>query len=106
MPMDSELAYEIELQRSGEFMLREASAFFDGGDRLRETLRRLSVWLEAEGIAYALVEGLALAEHGYPRLTEDIDILPLELAERLHPSVALAYKELWKQVQVAKSEAM
>ncbi|MBX7236078.1 MAG: nucleotidyltransferase family protein [Caldilineales bacterium] len=209
-----ELAYESELQRGGEFMLREASAFFDGGGRLRETLRRLAERLEAEGIAYALVGGLALAEHGYPRLTEHIDIvltgaglaqfterwlgrgyrpafegarksfrdaqtgvrieilltgeypgdglpkpvafpdpafpnatieidgihvialdrliemklasglsaghrlrdladvqdligrldLPLELAERLHPSVVPAYKELWEQVQAGKAE--
>jgi len=31
--------------------------------------------LDAEGIPYALLGGLALAEHGYPRLTEDIDLL-------------------------------
>jgi hypothetical protein len=31
--------------------------------------------LDAEGIPYALLGGLALAQHGYPRLTEDIDLL-------------------------------
>ncbi len=31
--------------------------------------------LDRERIAYALLGGLALAEHGYPRLTEDIDLL-------------------------------
>jgi hypothetical protein len=71
----SELAYELELGRGGDFMLREASAFFGGGGRLRQTLHRLAERLAAEGIAYALVGGLALAEHGYPRLTEDIDIV-------------------------------
>ena len=30
--------------------------------------------------------------------------LPLELAERLHPSVVPAYKELWEQVQAGKAE--
>jgi hypothetical protein len=56
-------------------MLREASAYFDGGGRLHGALRRLRQRLNAEGIPYALLGGLALAEHGYPRLTEDIGLL-------------------------------
>jgi len=56
-------------------MLREASAYFAGEGRLQSTLRRLIQRLDAEGIPYALLRGLALAEHGYPRLTEDIDLL-------------------------------
>ncbi len=56
-------------------MLREASAYFAGEGRLHGTLRRLTRRLNAEGIPYALLGGLALAEHGYPRLTEDIDLL-------------------------------
>jgi hypothetical protein len=56
-------------------MLREASAYFSGAGRLYETLRRLTRRLDAEDIPYALLGGLALAEHGYPRLTEDIDLL-------------------------------
>ncbi len=71
----SDLVYELEMRQGGEFMLREASAFFTGSGRLLESLRRLAERLEAEGIAYALVGGLALAEHGYPRLTENIDVI-------------------------------
>jgi len=56
-------------------MLREASAYFAGEGRLHGALRRLTQRLDAEGIPYALLGGLALAEHGYPRLTEDIDLL-------------------------------
>ncbi|HID87521.1 MAG TPA: hypothetical protein EYP55_09125 [Anaerolineae bacterium] len=56
-------------------MLREASAYFAGEGRLLSTLRRLTQRLDAERIPYALLGGLALAEHGYPRLTEDIDLL-------------------------------
>jgi hypothetical protein len=56
-------------------MLREASAHFAGGGQLHGTLRRLAQRLDAEGIPYALLGGLALAQHGYPRLTEDIDLL-------------------------------
>jgi hypothetical protein len=67
--------YERLLRRGGDRMLREASAYFAGGGQLRGTLRRLTQRLDAEEIPYALVGGLALAEHGYPRLTEDIDLL-------------------------------
>jgi hypothetical protein len=56
-------------------MLREASVYFVGEGRLYNTLRRLTQRLDAEGIPYALLGGIALAEHGYPRLTEDIDLL-------------------------------
>jgi len=56
-------------------MLREASAYFAGKGQLHGTLRRLTQRLDAAGIPYALLEGLALAEHGYPRLTEDIGLL-------------------------------
>lgn len=56
-------------------MLREASAYFAGGGKLRGALHRLVRRLDEEGIPYALLDGLALAEHGYPRLTEDIDLL-------------------------------
>jgi hypothetical protein len=56
-------------------MLREASAYFAGEGRLHSALHRLTQRLDAEEIPYALLGGLALAEHGYPRLTEDIELL-------------------------------
>ncbi len=77
--------YEQVLQQGGDQMLREASNQFGGEGRLHGTLRRLTQRLGAEEIPYALLGGLALAEHGYPRLTEDIDLLltPAGL-ERFH----------------------
>lgn len=75
MLKEREVAYEEMLRQGGESMLREASAYFDGQGWLHGALRRLVGWLDAEGIPYALLDGLALAEHGYPRLTEDIDLL-------------------------------
>lgn len=75
MTGEQRVAYECLLRRGGERMLREASAYFAGEGRLHDTLRRLTQRLNAEGIPYALLGGLALAEHGYPRLTEDIDLL-------------------------------
>jgi len=69
------VVYEHLLQQGGDWMLREASAYFAGTGRLYSALRRLTQRLNAEGIPYALLGGLALAKHGYPRLTEDIDLL-------------------------------
>lgn len=75
MPDEREAIYEQVMQQGGERMLREASAYFAGEGRLHRALRRLAERLDAEGIPYALLGGLALAEYGYPRLTEDIDLL-------------------------------
>lgn len=68
-------AYEQLLRQGGDRALREASAYFAGAGRLHETLHRLAQRLDAQDIPYALLGGLALAEHGYPRLTEDIDLV-------------------------------
>lgn len=114
----SQITYEQRLRHGGEFMLREASAYFAGGGDRRDTLRRLAQRLDELGIAYALIGGLALAEHGYPRLTEDIDlvlnrlrdladvqdlivrlVLPFDLANLLDASVRDAHVALWRSVQ-------
>jgi hypothetical protein len=70
-----EMVYEQVLRQGGEQMLREASAYFAGRGQLHNALRRLVERLDAEEIPYALLGGFALAEHGHPRLTEDIDLL-------------------------------
>lgn len=75
MAKEQAAAYEQLLQQGGGRVLREASAYFAGAGRLHNALRRLTQRLDAEGIPYALLGGLALAEHGYPRLTEDVDLL-------------------------------
>ncbi|MBU0704389.1 MAG: nucleotidyltransferase family protein [Chloroflexi bacterium] len=75
MTEEQPAAYEQLLRQGGDRVLREASAYFAGAGRLHSALRRLVQRLDAAGIPYALLGGLALAEHGYPRLTEDIDLL-------------------------------
>jgi hypothetical protein len=75
MAQGNSVAYENLLRQGGDQMLREASAYFVGEGRLHSTLQRLLQRLDAEHIPYALLGGLALAEHGYPRLTEHIDLL-------------------------------
>jgi hypothetical protein len=75
MAEEQTVAYEQLLRQGGDCVLREASAYFAGAGRLHDALRRLVQRLDAENIPYALLEGLALAEHSYPCLTEDIDLL-------------------------------
>lgn len=56
-------------------MYEEARRYFMGEGILNKTLARLSKDLEAHGIDYAAIDAAALLAHGYPRLTEDIDLL-------------------------------
>ncbi len=67
--------YEARLRESFDFTLREASEFFMGGGDVRMTMRRLADRLAGEGIPYAVVGSMALGEHGYVRMTEDVDVL-------------------------------
>jgi hypothetical protein len=67
--------YEADLHASLDATVREAGDYFAGKGRLHETLRRLARNLDAEGIPYALLGGMALGEHGYVRMTEDVDLL-------------------------------
>jgi hypothetical protein len=52
---------------AGDFFMKKGIVF--------ETMRRLAERLASEGIPYAVVEGMALAAHGYVRMTLDVDIL-------------------------------
>ena len=42
---------------------------------LHAELRRVARALDEEGVAYALVGGLAVSIHARPRATDDIDVL-------------------------------
>ena len=56
-------------------MYEEARRYFMGEGILNKTLARLAHDLEAHGIDYAVIGAAALLAHGYPRLTEDIDLI-------------------------------
>jgi len=56
-------------------MYEEARRYFMGEGILNKTLARLSKDLETHGIDYAVIGAAALLAHGYPRLTEDINLL-------------------------------
>lgn len=73
MPVST--VYEEKLRLGGDWVVKEAGEFFDGGGTLRRALRGLVERLDSAGIHYALLGGLALAEHGYARMTQDIDLL-------------------------------
>jgi len=67
--------YETRLQGDFAWALREGSMHFEEGSAVQKTLHRIVKRLDALGVPYAVVGGLALFFHGYRRFTEDVDIL-------------------------------
>ena len=67
--------YEYKIRQSPEYALRESSAHFDQNNAVYRTLHRLIARLDEANIPYALVGALALNEHGYARMTTDIDVV-------------------------------
>ena len=53
----------------------EALRYFMGQGNLNRALAHVAADLEERGIDYLVVGALALFAHGYPRLTEDIDLV-------------------------------
>jgi hypothetical protein len=87
------IAYERQLARSFNFVIREAEQLYQGQGRLRKTYDRLTKRLEGLGVAYGVVGGYALIVHGVRRFTEDIDILVSGAGlDRLHKKlIGLGY---------------
>jgi hypothetical protein len=71
-----------------------ADGFFMKKGIVFETMRCLAQRLEAEGIPYAVIGGMALAAHGYVRMTLDVDILLT--SEGLDKSVRPEYRRIWE----------
>lgn len=67
--------YESRLQDDYLILLKEASDFYMTNGDVFTTLRNLTRRLEEENIPYALVGGMALAAHGFVRMTQDVDLL-------------------------------
>lgn len=67
--------YETRLRDDYLSLLREASDYYMARGDVFTTLRNLTRRLEDAKIPYALVGGLALAAHGFVRMTQDVDIL-------------------------------
>jgi Uncharacterised nucleotidyltransferase len=67
--------YEEMLKRDWDWAMDEGDRHFQGEDSVFKTLRKIAGRLEAIGVPYAVVGGMALQAHGFRRLTVDVDIL-------------------------------
>jgi hypothetical protein len=73
------------VKRSGRLDPQAEAAFFAGADyagrffmgqsEVHKALQKLIRLLEQDDIAYAIIGAMALNQHGYRRVTEDIDVL-------------------------------
>jgi len=69
------IAFEEKIRKHDSNAYREVNDFFMRTGAVRKTLEKLSRRLDSLAIPYATVGGMALFEHGYERLTVDVDIL-------------------------------
>ena len=71
----------------------EGLRYFMGEGQLNDTLGRLSSDLEDHGIDYMVIGAVALLAHGYPRFSEDIDlVMTAEGLEKFHAElIGLGY---------------
>jgi len=74
-------------------MYGEALRYFMGEGNVNRALAHVAADLQAHGIDYMVVGALALFAHGYPRLTEDIDLVfTTEGLDRFHEElIGLGY---------------
>jgi hypothetical protein len=93
------IPYEQQLQRDPRWALREGSRHFEEKSAVFDALRRITARLESLRIAYAVVGGMALFQHGLRRFTEDVDILVTrDDLKRIHDSLeGLGYLPPHKQ---------
>jgi hypothetical protein len=83
----------LERQRSIPEIYAEGLRYFMGEGTLNKTLARLANDLEERGIDYIVIGAVALLAHGYPRFTEDIDlVMTSDGLEKFHEElVGLGY---------------
>lgn len=79
------VAYEELLNREIDWAIQEGSMHFEEKSAVHAALRRIAARLDASGVPYAIVGGMALFFHGFRRFTEDVDVLVTrEGLRRLH----------------------
>ena len=83
----------LEPRTSVVEVYEEARRYFMGEGTLNKTLARLSHDLDDRGIDYMVIGDLALLAHGYPRFTEDIDlVMTAEGLQKFHDElIGLGY---------------
>jgi len=67
--------FERRLRDNYLLLLKEASEYYMARGDVFTTLQNLTRRLDDAKIPYALVGGLALAAHGFVRMTQDVDLL-------------------------------
>jgi len=76
------------VSRSVHDVYAEGLRYFMGQGDLHGTLAQLSTDLQREGIDYMVIGAVALLAYGYPRFTEDIDlVLTTEGLEAFHQNL-------------------
>ncbi len=83
----------LERKQSIAEIYAEGLRYFVGEGTVNKTLSRLSTDLEERGINYVVIGAVALLAHGYPRFTEDIDlVMTAEGLQKFHEElVGLGY---------------
>jgi hypothetical protein len=79
--------------RSVSETYEEGLRYFMGSGGVNKTLERLAADLKSHNIDYVVIGAVALLAHGYPRFTEDIDlVMTREGLEKFHSElVGLGY---------------
>ena len=70
-----ELLTPADVDRRTSALLEEAEAYFMGEGGVRSAAAAIAERLTAAGIDYAIAGAIALGEHGFKRLTVDVDVL-------------------------------
>lgn len=97
----------LEQERSIPEIYAEGLRYFMGEGTLNKTLERLSKDLDERGIDYMVIGAVALLAHGYPRFTEDIDlVMTRDGLEKFAPAFPGARKRLRSTVDGVSIEVM
>jgi len=75
LPYVPYVPYEQRLQHNPHTIFQEASLYFMKQGDLYKAVQNLAKRLDEANIPYVLIGGLALAQHGFVRMTDDVDIL-------------------------------
>lgn len=73
--MSTVIPYEQRLNQDRRWAIMEGSMHFEKESAVFRTMTEIAKRLDALGVPYALVGGMAMFLHGYRRFTEDVDIL-------------------------------
>ncbi len=86
---------DSETEARLEAALRKGTSYFMGKADVQRAAEKLARCLDEDGIPYAIAGALALAAHGYVRMTEDVDVLltPEGLSELKRRHLGLGYLE-------------